>query len=311
MRSFAHTTLRFATTGALFSLGLLAGCAGTADEPPEGTDDVQGKLDSSPTVAQETTPTNGRKCGTPEVSPVVQAVVDSRLEASRAFAPTSRGGSIAVAFHVITNGSAGHLTTSDLNAQLDVLNAAYAAAGFSFSLSSVDYTDNAAWFNIQPDSGNTGPERDMKTALHKGGATTLNFYTADLGGGLLGWAHFPWEYASDSKMDGVVILYSSLPGGSAAPYNEGDTGTHEIGHWLGLYHTFQGGCTKANDGVSDTPAERSAAFGCPTGRNSCTGKNFPGNDPINNFMDYTDDSCMDTFTAGQATRMNGMWTSYR
>ncbi|MBS1811256.1 MAG: zinc metalloprotease [Acidobacteria bacterium] len=183
-----------------------------------------------------------------------------------------------------------------------------ARATNKFELASVDRTTNATWYTMV--SG-TQAKSDAKTALHVGGANVLNFYTANIGGGLLGWATFPWSYSGAPTMDGVACLYSSLPGGAAAPFNEGHTGTHEVGHWLGLYHTFQGGCATTNDYVSDTPAERSPAYGCPRGRNSCSGIAFPGKDSVNNFMNYADDYCMSQFTAGQASRMDSMATLYR
>ena len=213
---------------------------------------------------------------------------------------------IPVAFHVIHDGNNGNLSSGDINAQMNVLNSAFSGTGFSFTLASVDYTDNATWFTMGP---NTTAERNAKTALNVDPFTHLNVYTAAPGGGLLGWATFPSWLSGDPDDDGVVLLHSSLPGGSAAPYNEGDTGTHEVGHWLGLYHTFQGGCNGSGDQVADTPAERDPAYGCPTGRDSC--RRDAGNDPILNFMDYTDDSCMIEFTNGQMLRMHAEVATYR
>ena len=223
---------------------------------------------------------------------------------------------IPVYFHVIrsSSGTQGNVPQSQIDSQMTILNNAFAGSSFSFTLVAVTYTNNDAWFTAGP---NTNAERSMKQALRQGGSNALNFYTNNMGDGLLGWATFPSSYASNPLMDGVVVLYSSLPGGSAAPYNLGDTGTHEVGHWMGLYHTFQGGCANPNkrngsgDFVSDTPAERSPAYGCPVGRDSCTGTKYPGVDPIENFMDYTDDACMDTFSAGQFSRMDAQWTAYR
>lgn len=262
---------------------------------------------------------SGARCSTRYVSDFEQRVLEmkhaqwlaEREAAGRPVGPYITGGTIPVYWHVINNGSGlpnGDIPDSQINAQMAVLNAAYANSGYVFQLIAVTRDTNAAWYTMTP---GTAAERQAKTALRKGGADALNIYSNNMGGGLLGWATFPSDYASDPALDGVVILFSSVPGGTASPYNEGDTATHEVGHWMGLYHTFQGGCGFRNDRVRDTPAERSAAYGCPVGRDTCMRKRQVGEDPITNFMDYTDDACMTNFSSGQDARMDSLFQQYR
>ncbi len=284
-----------------------AGCGVTTEN--EIFNDDETAFDSSDLSSQV------RHCGTPHFSPLEADSREMTFDRDRlarfsspVAAPAVTGGVINVYFHVINKGTGienGDMPDHDIAAQMDVLNSSYEKWGWTFNLVSTDRTTNASWFTGCNDSAT---EAAMKGALRQGSADDLNLYTCSPGNSLLGWATFPASYRSAPNDDGVVLLYSSLPGGTAAPYNLGDTATHEVGHWMGLYHTFQGGCSKKNDYVDDTPAEKSSAFGCPSGRDTCPAK---GVDPITNFMDYTDDSCMFEFTTGQDARMDSMFSTYR
>jgi hypothetical protein len=230
-------------------------------------------------------------------------------------APAAPGGFRAVIdvyFHVFTDGATGYLSEAQLRRQVDVLNAGFSGAeggydtGFRFRYAGADYTDNATWFrSLEP---GTKVERTAKAATHVGDANDLNIWTT-AGPGYLGFATFPSWYKRSPQLDGVVLDYNSFPGGAyGTDYSLGKTATHEVGHWLGLLHTFQGGCNAKGDYVADTPAEAVPTRGCPGGKDTCP---EPGLDPIHNYMDYSFDSCYSEFTAGQAKRIRDQYAWFR
>lgn len=238
---------------------------------------------------------------------------------------------IPVVFHVIWNTTAQNISDARILAQLQQLNDDFARlnsdAGQTPSLfASLGANTEVQFCLAQRDpSGNatTGIVRRQTTVTSfssndavkytaNGGSNAwprdsyLNIWVANLSGGLLGYAQFPGGAAAT---DGVVVLTSSVGSiatpGTGSPFNLGRTATHEVGHWLNLRHIW-GDATCGNDQVSDTPVHNTSNGGCPTypHYSTCTGA------PVEmtmNYMDYTNDNCMNLFTLGQKTRMQALF----
>jgi hypothetical protein len=194
--------------------------------------------------------------------------------------------------------------------------------GITFTLAAITVSRKDKWFHASPGSK---ADRDMHRKLHRGKRRVLNIYLNDAtsdGGALLGIARFPWLAGPYPKLDGVTINVQSLPGGRARGYNSGDTVIHEVGHWFGLFHTFEGGCETPGDYIADTPAEAEPSFQCQKSRDTCPtdlpagwteGDPVPAaeKDPVTNFMDYSYDSCMNHFTPDQRIRAVTLFLRYR
>ena len=141
-----------------------------------------------------------------------------------------------------------------------------------------------------------------------GTCVDLNIYTGKYAS-ILGKVTRPNRCPDALKDDNEKVLFLTLPGGNLNKYNKGDTLVHEVGHWLGLDHTFKNGCSNPGDFVDDTPYESSSTFGRPNSKDTCS--SLPGEDPFHNFMDYSDDCCMYHFTEGQSARMRTLSGTYR
>jgi hypothetical protein len=176
-------------------------------------------------------------------------------------------------------------------------------------------TTNEFWFNDLPDPVNGNYYDELAWDPHR----YLNIYTLSPqapGGLILGYVpFFPQEGGVGTAEDGVRCLWNAFGRQSAnAPYDQGRTVTHEVGHYLGLYHSFQDGCTAAEapgcyaegDRVCDTAPQSASNGGCPIGAESC---GLP--EPFRNYMDYTDDACMNNFTVEQARRIRCTIQHYR
>lgn len=201
--------------------------------------------------------------------------------------------------------------------QVGILNRAFdggqsqynTATPFQFYLESFDRTRNQRWRTAA-----LFDEADLEARrhLHQGGPDALNLYFSTPRSAnqnvVLGWSTVPWLVKRYPRVDGVTVHEESMAGGDLDGYNRGDTVGHEVGHWLGLFHTFEGGCSARNDRVEDTPAEHDASVACEVGRDTCPSK---GLDPVRNFMNYSFDVCMNRFTPGQVARMTDNWLAYR
>jgi hypothetical protein len=248
--------------------------------------------------AKPTNPTNGTTstklmtCGTKEPTTQEIATVNNALKTvSLGDVNIESGLTIFTWIHVINKGNTGFLSQNQIFNQIDALNNRYASIGVSFVLSGWENYPNDLWYDFTVDNQGefTVYAQEMKQSLRRGDRSMLNIYIVNFfnAPNLAGKATFPWDNSDvDFSQDGVVVSNTVIVGGSNSKYNLGMTLVHEVGHWLGLFHTFQGACGSqplmSGDFVADTPAEAyPGIFGpdggdCPIGRDSCP--NLPGTD---------------------------------
>ena len=325
------------------SVTLLSGVAAAERPHPvthnDGTVEVNGKIFAS-THEWLTSPefqAAGGRCGSDRVlvaSPVITQT-DCTMSATHINQDYNDGRTlvIQVVMHIIskTDGT-GNITDDQVKSQIQILNEDYEAlanthgapgndAKVKFVLarfdpmgnptSGIERVTNDSYFS-EGDGGSSSP---MKTALHWDTTRYFNLYSSGLDSvGLLGYATFPQESAGQPD-DGVVVAYQSVGLNPAyTPYDLGATATHEVGHYLGLLHTFQSGCGTTStpftsgDLLGDTNREKTANYGCAAVASGC---NDNKNSPIENYMDYSQDTCMTTFSVEQSNRIRCGIINYR
>ena len=258
----------------------------------------------------------------------MKVVEEQTARFARSYNPQSAAATIIkipVVVHVLYNNATENISTAQIQSQIDVLNQDFrrtnpdrtnkwsqaADIEIEFALATVDPNGNATNGITRTSTSVTSfSTNDAMKYSSQGGKNAwptgdyLNMWVCDLGGGILGYAQFPGS--GSAATDGVVMGYKyfGTTGAAQAPFDGGRTTTHEVGHWLNLRHIWGDGGCSVDDGVSDTPVSDAANYGCATGHVSCGTE-----DMVQNYMDYSDDACMNLFTAGQKTRMRALFAS--
>ena len=226
---------------------------------------------------------------------------------------------IPVYVHVIYSTSQQNISDNQINSQIAVLNNDFRKSNSDVSQVPSEFSGLAADSEIEfvlagvtrksSTTASWGTNDSMKHASNGGvdvisPNTHLNIWVCNIGGGILGYAQFP---GGSAATDGVVISpqYFGSQGYVSAPFDEGRTATHEVGHYLNLRHIWGDGRCKQDDFVSDTPSSDGPNYGCP----SYPTVNCRSNDMTMNYMDYVDDACMYMFSEGQKTRMRALFAN--
>lgn len=212
---------------------------------------------------------------------------------------------IPVAFHIIRadNGTTGNVTNAQVTSQIATLNQFFGHLNINFILNSINRHNSTDYHYHDIDT----EELSLKSTYNTGTSHKLNVYVVDIANGVGGYATFPNQYDENSYIHGVVLHYT-LFSGSPYPNNLGRVLIHEVGHYLGLYHTFQGGRSD-HDQCADTPAYLMNTGKPPANTDTCISK--PGYDPVHNHMNYTLDEWRYEFTHDQNERMVALTSLYK